>query len=245
MFSSKGAAMRAFCALPLLFSAVMPVFGSSWPAVTSEELDATTPKVEKDAHAEALLWDIRVADEVSGDYPHSIQSHYIKIKIFDQQGVEMLAKQDVLYPKGATVSDVFARTTKRNGEVVEMKKDAVFDRVLVKGNGIRWQAKSFALPALEPGAVVEYGWVERHEEALANYVPVDLQRDIPVQTVVCHLKPLQSPWFPYQMRTMAFQAGQAKFDTEKQGTYVARWSNMPAFKEEPDMPAERRVRAWM
>ena len=237
--------MRTFIAALFLCLFTFSLHAGEWPPAAPSELAATAPTVEKDAHAEAIIWDIRVADEVTSNYPHTIQDHYLKIKIFDQRGVEMLAKVDIPYARGATVSNIAARTTKRNGEVIEMKQDAVFDRVLVKGNGIRWQAKSFALPGLEPGAVVEYGWKERHEEAVANYVPLDLQREIPVETVMVHLKPLVHPYFPFTMRTMVFHAPDAKFEPERNGFYVATWSRMPAFEEEPDMPAERNIRSWM
>jgi hypothetical protein len=238
--------MRAFFALALFFCvSIVSGFAANPLAVTPEELAATAPKVDKDAHAEAILWDIRVADEMSGNYPHSVQTHYLRVKIFDQPGVEMLARQDILYPKGANVSDVFARTTKRNGEVVSLGRDAVFERVVVKGNGVKWQAKSFALPALEPGVVVEFGWREYHDEAVANYIPIDLQRNIPVQTITVHLKPLVISWMPFKMRTMSFQTQQPTFADENKGFYAATWRNMPAFQEEKDMPAERQVRAWM
>ncbi|HZU29078.1 MAG TPA: DUF3857 domain-containing protein [Bryobacteraceae bacterium] len=237
--------MRALFAPIYLCAVSAAAFAANWPPVTPAELAATAPKVEKDAHAEAILWDIRVADEVTSNYPHSVQIHYLKIKIFDQPGVDMLAKVDISYPKGATVSDIWARTTKRNGETVELGRDAIFDRVLMKGGGVRWNARSFALPGLEPGAVVEYGWKEYHEEAVANYVPIDLQREFPVETINVHLKPLIHPMFPFHMRTMVFQVPQPSFSEERNGFSLASWTNMPAFKEEPDMPAEREVRGWM
>src|SRR5579884_2878504 len=111
--------MRALFAPIYLCAVSAAAFAANWPPVTPAELAATAPKVEKDAHAEAILWDIRVADELTSNYPHTIQSHYLKIKIFDQHGVEMLAKVDILYPRGATISDVAARTTRRNGEVID------------------------------------------------------------------------------------------------------------------------------
>jgi hypothetical protein len=153
-----------------LLSSLTPLFSADWSPIDPADLAAKSPKVEKDAHAEAILWEVRVSDEAMGGYPHSVLTHYLKIKVFDDRGAEMVSKVDIPYVGKTSIDQIAGRTTKADGTVIELKKDAVFDRMLVKLSGVKLKAKSFVLPGVEPGAVVEYGWHERHEDQLANYL---------------------------------------------------------------------------
>jgi hypothetical protein len=230
----------------LSFFSLTPLFSAEWTPVDPEDLAAKSPKVEKDAHAEVILWDVRVSDEAMGGYPHSVLTHYLKIKVFDERGAEMVSKVDIPYVGKTSINQIAGRTTKADGTVVELKKDAVFDRMLVKLSGVKLKAKSFVLPAVEPGCVVEYRWYERHEDQLANYLELQFQREIPVQTVRYFLKPLSSPYFPYSLRTMGFHVPPGmSFAKEDKGFSSLTATNMPAFHEEPYMPPEHEVRAWM
>src|SRR5262249_5676907 len=134
-----------------------------------------------------------------------------------------------------------------DGTVIELNKDAIFDRTVVRVSGLKVKARSFALPGLEPGVVVEYGWKERHEEQLADYIELQLQREYPVKIVRCHLKPLQSPYFPYAMRTLTFNlpSWDGDYVQEPRGFYGVSFSNISAYREEPYMPPEHEVRGSM
>jgi len=229
-----------------LLCSFAPVFAGDWTTVEPADLAAKSPKVDKDAHAEAILWEVRVSDEVDSGYPRSVFTHYLKIKVFDDRGAELVSKVDIPYVGKVSISQIEGRTTKPDGTVSELKKDAVFDRMLVKLNGIKLKAKSFVLPGVEPGAVVEYRWRERYEDSLANYVELQFQRDIPVQTVRYYLKPLTNPNFPFTMSTMGFHLPQGMhFEKEQKGFSSLTATNMPAFHEEPNMPPEHEVRTWM
>ena len=57
--------------------------GDDWRPVTPEELAMKTPKVEPDADAEAIFWEVRIDD--SSDENLSMQ-HYVRLKIFTDRG---------------------------------------------------------------------------------------------------------------------------------------------------------------
>ena len=46
-------------------------------------------------------------------------------------------------------------------------------------------------PGVEPGAVIDYSWVERRTNALTNNVELSLQREVPVRVLRYHIKPLR------------------------------------------------------
>lgn len=216
-----------------------------WRPIEAEILALKTPTVEKDADAEAIFWEVRVHDQWDGYTLNNILLHYIRIKIFNERGRDAQTKIDLAYNNKSRVSDIAGRTLKANGSIVELKKDGIFERTIAKASGVKVKAKSFVLPSVEPGDVIEYRWREIRSENSANYMRLHFQRDIPIQLVKYYIKPLSSELIPYQMRTATFHGKNTPFKQEINGFWSTTMSNMPAFREEAYMPPEAEVRAWM
>jgi hypothetical protein len=250
--------MRFFSILkfPLLVSSLFIVFLSSvhfaqsrdWKPVSPSELQMSAPKVEPDADAEAILWDVYVTDEESGGDLQTVLHHYLRVKIFNERGRESFSKMEIPFGRlegigfDIKINDIAARTTKPDGSVVELKKSDIFERDVVKGDGIKLKAKSFAVPGIEPGAVIEYRWKEIRG-AVSYHQRLQLAREIPVQRVQYHIKPLAHPTLG--MNGQTFNAANTPFVKEKDGFYMTAASNVPSFKEEPRMPPEYAVRPWL
>lgn len=237
----------ALCVAALALLACVPVValggGDDWQPVDPAELALKTPAVERDADAEVLFWDVRIDD----DREDLVFKHYIRIKVFTERGRESQSRIDIPYlSKYVQIKDVAGRTVKADGSVVELKKEDVFERDIVKASGLKVKAKSFAMPGVEPGAVIEYRWREVRPGRIANYQRLVLQREIPIRKVTYHVKPLQSPYFPFGMRYMPFRLTQQRtFEKEKDGFFSITQENVPAFREEPHMPPEDQVRSWV
>ncbi len=210
-----------------------------WRPVDPAHLTMKTPVVEKDADAEVLFWDVRI-DDYSEDL---VFTNYIRIKIFTARGVETQSKVDLEYFGSYRIKDVAGRTIKPDGSIVELKKDAVFDRTLVKLSGLKVRVKSFAMPAVEPGGLIEYRWKEVRGGRSANNIRLQFQRDIPVQLVKYSLKPMADT--PAGMSVQTFHGDGSNFVKEKDGFYSTTMTNMPAFRVEPRMPPEDNERTWM
>jgi len=213
-----------------------------WQPVDPADLALKAPRVEKDADAEAIFWEVWVTDEI-GLQPRSIFTQYIRMKIFTDRGRDQHGTVELPFGISTNVSDIAGRTIKPDGSIIELKKDAVFERMVVKAGGLKVKAKSFAMPAVEPGAIIEYRWRETRQNQVANYVALPFQRDVPVQMVRYHFKPLANT--RYEMRTMTFHCKHSDFVRESNGFYTTSVANVPAFIEEPQMPPEKEVLAWM
>jgi hypothetical protein len=211
-----------------------------WRPVEPSLLQLKTPLVEKDADAEAIFWEVRVDDQNDGE-PGSEFTNYLRIKIFTERGVESEGKVELAYLNGTSVKDIAARTIKPDGTIIELKKDAIFERTLVRAGGLKLKAKSFALPGVEPGAVIEYRW--REVKPTQFYTRLQFQRDIPAQSIKYYIKPIQDS--PYGMRSMTFHGQPTSFVKEKNGFYSTTMTNVPAFRREPRMPPDDEVRTWM
>ncbi|HEV7860257.1 MAG TPA: DUF3857 domain-containing protein [Pyrinomonadaceae bacterium] len=238
----------ALCCLTMAMNAPTSAlaYGDGWKPIDPSELALKAPVVEKDADAEALFWEVYVADEAEGGDPRTVLKHYIRIKIFTDRGKESQSKIDIipLY-KNTRIKDVAGRTVKPDGSIIELKKEDVHERTLIKANGIKVKATSFAMPGVETGSIIEYRWREERGDHLTFYDRLQFQRDIPVQTVKYYIKPISVPGFDYGMRAQFFNGKFKAFTKEKEGFYSTTLNNVPAFHVEPRMPPEDQERIWM
>jgi hypothetical protein len=237
---------RTLVLLFLVAVAAAPIFAygdQDWKPVDPAQLTLKSPLVEKDADAEALFWEVRVDD---GDESDLILTNYIRIKIFTERGRESQSKIDIIpFRLNSRIKDVAGRTIKADGAVIELKKEDVFEKVIIRTGDRKLKAKTFAMPGVEPGAIIEYRWREVYPGNSANLTRLYFQRDIPVQTVTYYLKPASNLVGVESLRYQPFHMDLPKFDKGKNGFYSTTVTNVPAYHEEPRMPPEDEVRKWM
>ncbi|HEY1206046.1 MAG: DUF3857 and transglutaminase domain-containing protein [Bryobacteraceae bacterium] len=214
---------------------------TQWLPVTEEERNLKVPAIDPEAGAEALFWRVHVVDTFQGDDPQTVLYHYLRIKVFNQRGCEAQGTQDITYSGNRTILDVAGRTIKPDGTIVELPQSAVFRRDVVKAGGLKVKAVSFAMPAVEPGVIIEYQWREVRDHELADYVRMLFQRDIPVHEVKYFIKPLGGGT---PMTRISFGLQPDPFVKEKDGFYSTSLEKVPAYQEEPLMPSEWLVRPW-
>ena len=162
-----------------------------WKPIAPADLALKASVVEKDADAEAIFWEVRVSDEILGGtfgskmhtsrpqyvtYATTI-NNYVRLKVFNERGRESQSKIDIPYLGSWKIEDVSARTITSTGNIVELQKENVFERTIVKANGFKVKAKSFVLPNVEPGSIIEYRWKERRTGEVVDH----LQSSIPTR----------------------------------------------------------------
>lgn len=228
--------------LSLLLSLIglgsVAAYAQQWKPLDPAHVALKAPIVEKDADAEALLWEVYINDNTdTTEY-----THLLRVKIFTERGKDTQSKIDIPYLKGVGIKDVAGRTIKPDGTIIELKKDAVFDREVIKFGGFKLRSKSFAMPGVEPGAIIEYRWREISATS-DNYLRLYFQREIPVQVVRYYLKPLAGAMYP--MKTVTFQGTSSNFVKDKDGFFRTEMTNVPAYREESRMPPPDQVRTWM
>lgn len=229
----------------LLATIAHAAYAVDWRPIEPAELAQKTPRVDPAADAEAVFWDVRIEDNAQGQDIWLTMSHYIRIKIFTERGKEQFATVEIPRFGRRDIDNVAGRTIKPNGTIIELKKDAVFDRQLAQARHLKLRGKTFVLPNVEVGDIIEYQYKETRNDELASYLRLYFQRDIPMWNVAYHLKPLNHPLFPYGMRSMAFQCQLPPFRKEPNGFYMTALNDVPAFKTEPNMPPEDQLRAWV
>lgn len=239
-FPLIGLLLCLFASFPVAIQAA----GEDWKPIDPTHLSLKASTVEKEADAEGLFWEVKIDDNPEGDL---IFNHYLRVKVFTERGRESQSKIDLLFGKifgnEVRIKDIAARTIKPDGSIVDLKKEDIYERTVVKGSGLKYKAKSFAMPAVEPGCIIEYRWREVRVNTDANYVRLQFQRDIPVQRVQYSIKPFSYPDATFNSITLHGQSTQ--WVKEKGGYYSTTMTNMPAVHEESRMPPEDEVKTWM
>ena len=218
--------------------------GDDWKPIEPAHLALKSATVEKEADAEALFWEVRIDDNPEGDL---IFTHYLRVKVFTDRGRESQSKIDIpygnIYGGEIKIKDIAARTIKPDGSIVELKKEDIFERTIVKLSGLKMKARSFAMPAVEPGCIIEYRWREVRVNRDANYIRLQFQRDIPVQRVQYLVKPM--PYENASFHSIILHGLATPWTKEKGGFYSTTMTNVPAVHEESRMPPEDQIKTWM
>lgn len=227
------ALISVFCIVLASSQAVLA--GDEWRPITPVELQMKTGKVEADADAEAMFWEVRIDDSTE----NLIMKHYIRVKIFNERGREKYSKVDIPFLKGWKVKNIMARVVKADGSITELAKADIFEREITKTDKIKVKAKSFAVPNIEAGAILEYRYEEVQPQGWANNMRMFFQHDIPIQNISYYFKPA------FDTKYLTFNMEDRKFVKDKNGFYKASMDNVPAIKEEAQMPPEDEIRSWL
>jgi Domain of Unknown Function with PDB structure (DUF3857) len=210
-----------------------------WKEIDKALLAETQGIVDPGAPSETVDWEVQLIDSYDGKGFRSEVVHYRRVKIFNDRGRELEGTIEIPYARGERIYDVAGRTIRPNGTVVELQKDAVFDRTTVKARRLKGKAKSFAMPGVEPGAVIEYQWtsVRRDEAVLILYA----QRVSPVRSMTMVLTPVTDP--DWEMRVRSFNMQYP--EPEKQNrSMTIRLEGIRGIEKEPYMPPDDQVRPW-
>ena len=227
-------------------SLALPVIGADWRLVTPEELALKQSKTDPNADAECLFRDVRIENNVTGSVQNRT-TNYIRFKIFNDRGREKYANRTIEYVNKENVSDVGGRTIHPDGTIIDVKRDAIFDKVEVKKGGEKVRAISFAFPSVEPGSIIEYRWAKDEGETLYRYIPLDVQTEYPVDEVTFHIKPaygINGGVMP-EMRVMNFGCNPEKGNVDSKGFYPFTVRNVPAYYDEPYSPPGLTAKRWI
>ena len=234
-------ALFAAMLLPSLLRAAPP---AGWEPVPPGQLAQAASRIEPGVGAEVLSWRVWVVDAASDGHLRQTRDHYVRLKIYTDQGAQAFSRVDIDYAaRDVKVEFIAARTIQPDGTIQPLDREAVVRETLVKQKGEGLRRQSFAPPALKPGCVVEYRYREiRYDDEAAAGI-YDLQRDIPIQELVYYVSPLVAEG--WTLRQMLHHAAVIASSSMIDGYYENKVLAEPAYKPEPLSPPEYEQRAWM
>jgi hypothetical protein len=139
--------------------------GDDWLPIPPADLALKDNPADPGASAMLLY---REGDVVSQDF--SIHE-YVRIKIFTQEGTK---EGDVELPFARPYSDIVdirARTIRPDGSIVNFDGKVV-EKDTAKANGLQFGVKTFTLPDVRPGSIIEYKYREQRQYAISINDPL-------------------------------------------------------------------------
>ena len=215
-----------------------------WLPITDAERQQKAPLVDKDAGVEALMWRVHVVDEFVGQDIQRASYNYVRLKVFNEKGKEQVSTIDLTYGSNGNILNIAARTIKADGTIVELPKDAVHRRDVVRANGFKRKAVSFTLPAVEPGAILEYRWRAVLDDNRIMYTTLNFEREFPIQRITYFVMPLDSFRTGYETFLMPFNCKPSPINREPDGFTSTFVENVAAARDEPWAASTQSESPW-
>jgi hypothetical protein len=256
--SLRRLALSVFCAVCVVlaagnYCAVRVEAGQGFQPPNPDELKLTSEPLAPGAPAIILYRQVDRDD--NGRNAH--EDNYVRIKILTEQGRRYGDVEIPFYKESGEVVNIRARTIRPDGSIANFD-GKVFEKSIAKARGARYLAKTFALPDVQVGGILEY------------YFTYDLKQEgaFNCGLMQCPFLIYDSHWIlSHELFTKRARFSLKPFRDEHVSTPVSlRWtwhdlppgadpregpdhvirmeaSNIPAFETEDYMPPENDMKA--
>jgi len=235
----------ACCAVFLLlaaatYPAVTVRAGVGFQPISPEELKMTSEPLAPGAPAIILYRQVDRDD--NGRTSH--EDNYVRIKIFTEEGRKQ-ADVEIPFLKGSNdVAHLHARAIRPDGSVTDFD-GKVYEKSIVKARGLQYMAKTFTLPDVEVGGIIEYSYTYDFKEYALYESHWILSQDLFIKSAKFSLKPYTTDYGTWSVRwswqSLPPGTGQPQQGPDRVVRLEAH--NVPAFQTEDYMPPENELKA--
>jgi hypothetical protein len=222
------AAIAAFLAIPAFSLFAREPRVDDFRTATPEELAMKSVAFAPGASAVILDW-VQWHDDTNFR-----QSEYVRVKILSEEGKKYGDIEIPYIPLLTNLDKVEARTTKPDGTIVPFT-GKIYEKLIVKTGGVRMISKTFSLPDVQPGCIIEYHYTLGSRDAFLRATRFTVQRELPVLREMLWLKPYKEQYtsfFTYR----GLPAGKKPVMTGDH--YELALQDIPAFEKERYAPPE-------
>ncbi|HEY0704217.1 MAG TPA: DUF3857 domain-containing protein [Candidatus Acidoferrales bacterium] len=158
---------QRFVCLPVIFAAILAVAmaagwtrpveaGDDWQPIAPADLALKDNPAEPGAAAMILY---RQSDVEARE---STEHEYLRVKIFTQDGTSQ-GNVEIPFVKGQEdIRAIKGRTIQPDGTIVNFD-GKILEKTIVKASGLQYLAKTFTLPDVHPGSIVEYKYTVQRD----------------------------------------------------------------------------------
>jgi len=151
----------AACVAVALLSVPLAHAGIPFQPVSPDELKMTAEPQAPGAPAIILFRQVDRDD--NGTTSH--EDNYIRIKILTEEGRKNADIEIPFFKETENVINIKARTIRPDGSIADFD-GKVFEKSIAKAKGLRYLAKTFTLPDVQVGSIIEYSWTRDFAEYL-------------------------------------------------------------------------------
>src|SRR6266699_6989798 len=192
--------------------------------------------------APAIILYRQVDRDDSGLTAH--ENDYVRIKILKEEGRKYADVEIPFFKGNGNIVNIHARTIRPDGSIANFEGKA-FDKSIMKAKGLKYMAKTFTLPDVQLGSILEYYYTLD----LAEYFVFDshwiLRDELFTKSAKFSLKPYVSDYSNMHVR-WSWQLLPSGTEAPKEGPdHIIRLQvqNIPAFQTEDFMPPENELKS--
>jgi hypothetical protein len=226
----------------LLALAITPLAsaGIGFQPVSQEELKMTGDPQAPGAPAIILYRQVDRDD--NGRTSH--QDDYFRVKILTEEGRKYADVEIQYFKDSENITGIRARTIRPDGTVANFD-GKVFDKTIAKAKGLKYLAKTFTLPDVQVGSIIEYYYTHdlcEHYIFDSHWI---LSQELFTRSAKFSLKPYTSDYQQFNIRWMWQQLPTGTAPPKQGPDRIVRMEaqNIPAFQTEDFMPPENEVKA--
>ena len=227
------------CGFFLVASVPAPAFEVGFQPVSPDELKMSKEPLAPGAPAIILYR--RVDRDDNGRTSH--EDNYLRIKVLTEEGRKYADIEIPFFLSEGKIVNVHARTIHPDGSIINFD-GKIFEKNIVKAKGLKYQAKTFTLPAVEVGSILEYFYTVDLSEHYIYDSRWILSQDLFTRQASFSLKPYVGTYVPISVRWIwqGLPPGTAPVQ-DARGVVHLETENIAAFQTEDYMPPIDEVRA--
>jgi len=214
--------------------------GIAFPPPNPQELQMTSEPLAPGAQAIILYRQVDRDDNVTTSH----QDVYVRIKILTEEG-RKYADVEIPYRKEyENIHGLRARSVRPDGTISDFQGKP-FDKQIVKVKGLKYLAKTFTLPDVMVGSVIEYTYTTDFSEYLIFDSHWILSDDLFTKEAHFSLKPYESAYQRFNLRWSWHALPPGTGVPRQDNDHVVRLEvkNIPAFQTEDYMPPESELKS--
>jgi Domain of Unknown Function with PDB structure (DUF3857) len=228
--------------LVVFITALVPnaAWAVGFQAVSPDELKMTSEP--KAPGAPALILFREVDRDDRGQTAH--EDVYFRIKILTEEGRKYADLEIPFFKEEGNVVKLHARTIEPDGTIVNFSGKA-FDKMIVKARGVKYMAKTFTLPDVQVGSILEYYYTTDLSEKFIFNSRWILSNELFTKNARFSLKPYTSSYVPVNVRWTwnLLPPGTAQPAEAPNHVINLEVSDVPAFQTEDYMPPENELKS--
>jgi len=225
----------------IAFQTVSPVvFADGFQPISPDELKMTGEPQAPGAAAIILYRQVDRDD--NGSTSH--QYNYFRIKILTEEGRKHADIEIPFFKESGNVVGIKARTIRPDGSVVNFD-GKIFEKSIVKAKGVKYLAKTFTLPEVQVGSIIEYYYTLDLSEHYIYDSHWILSDELFTKQAKFTLKPYHSDYQQISCRWSWQGLPPGTIPPKQGGDHIVRLeaSNIPAFQTEDYMPPENEMKS--
>ncbi len=243
-------AQRFFCVSAVAFLLVCAITiaprsssaGDDWLPIAPADLALKDNPAQPGAHA-MILYRSSDVNEKYASTDGTTVVEYVRIKIFTQEGTDQANVEIPFVKESSNIEGIRARTIHPDGSIANFEAKP-FEKIIEKRSGEKFLAKTFTLPDVQPGCIVEYKYRRKYQARFLYDESWTLSSDLFTREGHFSILPYNSDYQVYPLYFRQFGLStKAIPERQSNGTYALTIHDIPGIADETYMPPLRTLQA--